>query len=220
MRALVRARRVTRGSNLARVIRTPTPSRAAAESRRPASTLSPSASPRWSRPRSSLASPFFSCASATVASPVSSASLGGRPLAAASCFSTTAAAPTPTSTSATPARSFPFELSPAFLRGFEGRPVPFGFNGLGELVYLRTYSRLKDDGSGGREQWWETVARVVNGTFSMQKRWVEGSALAWDEATARAEAEDMYERIFDMKVTERTKRMRRDAQCWNVLDVC
>ena len=208
MRALIRARRVTCGSNLACVIRAPTPS-LAAEARRPASTLSPTASPRWSRSRSSLAIPNSACAAATIASPVSSASLGGRPLAAASCFSTTAAAPTSTST--TPARSFPFELSPEFLRGFEGRPVPFGFNGLGELVYLRTYSRLKDDGSGGREQWWETVARVVNGTFSMQKRWVEGSALAWDEATARAEAEDMYERIFDMKVTERTKRMKKQG---------
>jgi hypothetical protein len=36
--------------------------------------------------------------------------------------------------------------------------APFGFNGLGELVYRRTYSRLKADGT--REQWYETVERV------------------------------------------------------------
>ena len=43
--------------------------------------------------------------------------------------------------------------------------TPFGFNGLGELVYMRTYSRIKEDGKN--ERWWETVQRVVEGTYSM-----------------------------------------------------
>jgi len=55
---------------------------------------------------------------------------------------------------------------------------PFGFNGLGEFVYNRTYSRVKADGTN--EKWHETVERVVNGTFNMQKRWIELHELGWD----------------------------------------
>lgn len=45
-----------------------------------------------------------------------------------------------------------------FVSDFASEEPPFGFNGLGELVYRRTYSRLKLDGE--REQWYETVQRV------------------------------------------------------------
>jgi ribonucleoside-triphosphate reductase len=41
---------------------------------------------------------------------------------------------------------------------------PFGYNGYGELIYYRTYSRIKSD--GGQEDWADTVIRVTNGTFS------------------------------------------------------
>lgn len=53
-----------------------------------------------------------------------------------------------------------------------------------------------------KEVWFETVERVVNGTFNMQKEHYESSGLEWDSATeerARTEAEEMYERIFQMK---------------------
>eukprot|EP00516_Mucochytrium_quahogii_P012006 CAMPEP_0203802952 /NCGR_PEP_ID=MMETSP0100_2-20121128/12477_1 /ASSEMBLY_ACC=CAM_ASM_000210 /TAXON_ID=96639 /ORGANISM=" , Strain NY0313808BC1" /LENGTH=93 /DNA_ID=CAMNT_0050710441 /DNA_START=74 /DNA_END=352 /DNA_ORIENTATION=+ len=63
-----------------------------------------------------------------------------------------------------------FRLERSFVRQFKDKPVKFGFNGLGELVYYRTYARLKDNGA--RERWFETVERVVNGTFSMQERWI------------------------------------------------
>ena len=36
---------------------------------------------------------------------------------------------------------------------------------------MRTYSRIKDDGKN--EMWWETVRRVVEGTYNMQKKWIE-----------------------------------------------
>ena len=59
-----------------------------------------------------------------------------------------------------------FKISDNFLSKYKRKKAPFGFNGLGELVYQRTYSRLKVDGKN--EQWWETVQRVVEGTFNMQ----------------------------------------------------
>lgn len=75
---------------------------------------------------------------------------------------------------------------------------PFGFNGLGELVYRRTYSRMKPDGKT-REQWFETVERVVNGAFSMQKEWLIKNQLEWDAEAMQQTAQEMYRRIFAMK---------------------
>lgn len=91
----------------------------------------------------------------------------------------------------------PFRLPDAFVDGYASREPAFGFNGLGKLVYERTYARPTVD--GGREQWLETVERVVNGTFNMQKRWIVEQELGWDEAESQAVAQDMYERIFAMK---------------------
>ena len=64
-----------------------------------------------------------------------------------------------------------FTLSDNFIEQYRRKRAPFGFNGLGELVYMRTYSRLKEDGKN--EMWWETVKRVVEGTYNMQKNHIE-----------------------------------------------
>jgi adenosylcobalamin-dependent ribonucleoside-triphosphate reductase len=90
-----------------------------------------------------------------------------------------------------------FSLTTRFLDKYHTKKPPFGFNGLGELVYMRTYSRIKDDGSN--EQWWETVARVVEGTYNMQKDWIEESGLEWNAWQAQKSAQEMYDRIFNMK---------------------
>jgi len=90
-----------------------------------------------------------------------------------------------------------FSLSDNFLNGYKRKRAPFGFNGLGALVYMRTYSRIKDDGSN--EQWWETVQRVVEGTYNMQKKWIDGMGLEWNAWQAQRSAQEMYERIFEMK---------------------
>ncbi len=44
-----------------------------------------------------------------------------------------------------------FKLSKSFVEKFADIKPPFGFNGLGELVYRRSYSRLRDDGRN--EEW-------------------------------------------------------------------
>ena len=46
-----------------------------------------------------------------------------------------------------------FKLSDNFINKYKEKNH-FGFNGLGELVYMRTYSRIKDNGKN--ERWWET----------------------------------------------------------------
>ena len=90
-----------------------------------------------------------------------------------------------------------FTLSEKFINKFKRKKPPFGFNGLGELVYMRTYSRIKDDGKN--ERWWETVRRVVEGTYTMQKNWIDSHELGWNPWQAQKSAQDMYERIFTMK---------------------
>ena len=90
-----------------------------------------------------------------------------------------------------------FRLSDNFIDGYKRKKPPFGFNGLGNLVYMRTYSRIKDDGSN--EQWWETVRRVVEGTYNMQKQHIERYDLGWNAWQAQRSAQEMYDRIFNMK---------------------
>ena len=91
-----------------------------------------------------------------------------------------------------------FYLSEHFVNKYKRKKAPFGFNGLGELVYNRTYSRIKN-GSGKNEQWWETVLRVVEGTFNMQKRHIDSHGLGWNAWKAQHSAQEMYDRIFNMK---------------------
>ena len=90
-----------------------------------------------------------------------------------------------------------FKLSENFINKWKRKKPPFGFNGLGELVYMRTYSRIKEDGKN--ERWWETVQRVVEGTYSMQMNHIESHQLGWNPWQAQKSAQDMYERIFNMK---------------------
>jgi len=90
-----------------------------------------------------------------------------------------------------------FKLESAFIEKYSKEKVNFGFNGLGELTYYRTYSRLKENGEN--EQWFETVERVVNGIYSIQKEHILKNDLGWNEAKAQKSAQEMYSRIFTFK---------------------
>lgn len=95
-------------------------------------------------------------------------------------------------------KTIKFEIDPEFVNSYSQIKPPFGFNGLGELVYERTYSRIKPDGKT-KEKWFETVERVVNGTYSMQKRWIVQNGLGWNEFKGQKSAQEMYHLIFNMK---------------------
>ena len=94
--------------------------------------------------------------------------------------------------------SSPFRLDPAFVAKYQKREPPFGFNGLGLMVYLRTYSRVKDDGA--KEVWYETVERVVNGCYNMQKKHIETHGLGWSDEDGQKSACEMYDRIYNLKM--------------------
>ncbi|MDP3986606.1 MAG: hypothetical protein Q8P81_00065, partial [Nanoarchaeota archaeon] len=91
----------------------------------------------------------------------------------------------------------PFMLDDAFADKYRRIKPPFGFNGFGELVYMRTYSRVMDDEKN--ERWVDTVRRVIEGTYNLQKRWIQGRGLEWSDHKAQESAQEMYDRMFRMK---------------------
>lgn len=92
-------------------------------------------------------------------------------------------------------------LSQEFVTGYASRRPEFGFasgpNSIGELTFYRTYARVKPDGS--KERWHETVARVVNGCYQIQKAHCLNNNRPWNEDKARRSAEVMYDKIFNFK---------------------
>lgn len=87
-------------------------------------------------------------------------------------------------------------LSDEFLDQYRTQEPNWGFasgpNSLGEITYRRTYSR---DG----EDWWQTVQRVVEGTYEILYSHCKYYNLPFDVITARRDAEAMYGLIFDFK---------------------
>jgi len=97
-----------------------------------------------------------------------------------------------------------FKLPEEFIKDYKKKTVPWGFpigsgNSLGELTFLTKYSRRKAD--GGKERWWETCERVIEGMFSIQKDWCKSNRLPWNERKAQATAQDAYDRLFNGKWT-------------------
>lgn len=90
-----------------------------------------------------------------------------------------------------------FQLSDNFVNQYRNREPEFGFNGLGLLTYYRTYSRLKENGDN--EQWFETIRRVVEGCYSLQKEYILNNHLGWNDHKAQDSAQEMYDRMFTMK---------------------
>ena len=90
-----------------------------------------------------------------------------------------------------------FHLKNSFREKVKDWPNPFEGNRLGELVYERTYSRVKENEQN--EVWWETILRVVEGCYSIQKDHMKSINGNWDEEQAHLSAEEMYERMYYMK---------------------
>jgi len=91
-----------------------------------------------------------------------------------------------------------FKLGDGFIEKYKSIKPKWGFGGLGEFVYMRTYSRLKLDGKN--EAWFETVRRVVEGIYSIQKQHIEDYRLGWNQPKAQKSAQEMYDRIFNFKM--------------------
>lgn len=89
-----------------------------------------------------------------------------------------------------------FRLSDVFLSEYKNRLPDFG--PLGQVTYLRTYSRTKEDGT--QEQFWETLRRVVEGVYQVQKRHCLLFHLPWSDAKAQVTAQEMFRRMWEFKL--------------------
>lgn len=91
-----------------------------------------------------------------------------------------------------------FTLNESFIEKYKDIKPPFGFKGLSELAYIRTYSREIPE-LNRNEEWFETIRRVVEGTYDIQRTHIVKYDLGWDEDKAQESAQEMYERMFNMK---------------------
>jgi len=89
-----------------------------------------------------------------------------------------------------------FSLTDNFLEKYKEIIPDWG--PLGEFVYLRTYTRIIEE-EKRNEAWWETVKRVVEGSFNIQKDHCTKLRLPWKNAKAQRSAQIMYDKIFNFK---------------------
>ena len=77
-------------------------------------------------------------------------------------------------------------LSPEFLASYKDKVSPWGFGGLGEVVYLRTYSRTIEE-LGRSETWTETITRAIDG------------AAAIGVPYTKEDAEELFDHMFNLR---------------------
>jgi adenosylcobalamin-dependent ribonucleoside-triphosphate reductase len=99
---------------------------------------------------------------------------------------------------------FSFRLSEEFVNKYQLIPAPFGFsdagnNSLGEITFIRTYSRIKEDGT--KERWHEVCKRVIEGMYSVQKNHAKENRLPWNDNKAQKSAQEAFQRMFELKWT-------------------
>ena len=97
-----------------------------------------------------------------------------------------------------------FRLTEDFLAGYRYKKIPWGYqdaagNSVGEITFLRTYSRLKEDGT--KETWTDVCARVIGGMYSIQKDHAKMNRLPWSDSKAAASAKEAFDRMWNFKWT-------------------
>lgn len=99
---------------------------------------------------------------------------------------------------------FTFRLNEEFIDSYKSKKPPFGYsdavgNSVGEITFLRTYSRIKEDGQ--KETWVDVCERVINGMYSLQKEHCKKNRLPWNDLKAQASAKEAFDRLFNLKWT-------------------
>lgn len=85
-----------------------------------------------------------------------------------------------------------FQLSYQIKNKLSQLTPEFGFNGLGEFVFRRTYSRNNED-------WAQVVIRVIEGVLSIRKDYFIKHGLEWNDLLWNKYAEEMALSLFNME---------------------
>ena len=80
-------------------------------------------------------------------------------------------------------------LSEDFLTPYISKTPPWGFDGLGYIVFKRTYARSLDEKENTTEEWWQTLRRVVDGAEDIGAGLTEG------------ESERLFDYMFNLKAS-------------------
>ena len=91
-----------------------------------------------------------------------------------------------------------FRLNDTARKLIQSEPYRFGFDGFGEALYYRSYSRQMANGK--QEQWPDTVLRVVDGVMSIRKDYYTRGGLRLDEGRWQSEAEQLSRAIHRMEM--------------------
>lgn len=94
-----------------------------------------------------------------------------------------------------------FALDPSFLTTFRTLPYSFGYpeSQFGAIVFHRTYSRLKPDGT--QESWYDVCQRVIEGIFTIRKWWFNVHCLPWNVSEMQQRAQRMATSLLKMTWT-------------------
>lgn len=91
-----------------------------------------------------------------------------------------------------------FELKESAVNEIRSLSPNFGFNGFGEFIFYRTYSRFIES-ENRQETWHDCVIRVVNGIFSIRKDWYIKNSILWDEDYWQVYARGLAISMFNME---------------------
>ncbi len=90
-----------------------------------------------------------------------------------------------------------FILSNETKKEIKSKLANFGFGTFSEVVFYRSYSRLKEDGSN--EHWADVVIRVTEGLFSIQKNHYILHGLEWRDEEYQDFAKKFALTMYDLK---------------------
>jgi len=89
------------------------------------------------------------------------------------------------------------KLSEKFLEQYRGQQPDWGYGTLSYFTYKRTYSRLMEDGL--QEEFFDTLQRVTEGTFSKQESHCKSNGLPWNAHRAQKTAQEFFRRMWEFK---------------------
>ncbi|MBY9002839.1 MAG: fused protease/ribonucleoside-triphosphate reductase [Candidatus Lokiarchaeota archaeon] len=89
-----------------------------------------------------------------------------------------------------------FKLDEEFLKNY--MEIQPNWGPLGYVTYKRTYARMIE-GENRKEEFWETVRRVVEGCYSIQKEHCIKLSLPWSDEKAQKSAKIMFSKIWNFK---------------------
>ena len=88
-----------------------------------------------------------------------------------------------------------FNLTDNFMHNYKWRQPQWG--PLGYFTYKRTYARPIT--ATKSEEFWQTLQRVTEGTFVIQKQHCHDYHLPWNERQAQRSAQEMFKRMWEFK---------------------